>query len=559
VLEYHPIQSVYLFDNLPFFGSIFYIWFLLLVLLILTGKNGAKADWEKMGLVCISSLVFVAFWVIILPYGRNDYLHFAFQIETLQQTGRIPTMGGVYWDMPALALLGTSLFQITGSGIFDIMNLSLLFFPPIIAGLLYLLFTKSFKSPNIAAFATVLLILANMYLALAYTFHPNIISFVLLLAFLLILNRGQHAFIGTSKDIFIIVILIVAVSMLYFQTSLLFPLILVGLYIVQRIGKITPIYITLIFLVLIIPLVWQVYATITNFGMFTAFIPDIIAKITGGKFLDWIFFLGEKNAGGRVPLWASYTRMFWWALIYGLGTILGLINLLNVKKLSWAERVETGGLLGTIALISLATILSPGGERATQYLQYAAFFTVPALLHFFLKPGRIRQYGFTLLVILPLVLSFPTFLAHNGDVMVETFYPYEMASGKFLQRSYGNGEGLHVQNVIGAEFYYVPKSEGGGYFWSPISEEDYMRFKEEYLDDFLKRTGDNTVWLQTKRDKETGAANYGISPDDPRWQDMQQKLEQGYAHKIYDNGYVQIWKPPVLSITTTLFHSIPTR
>ena len=151
-----------------------------------------------------------------------------------------------------------------------------------------------------------------------------------------------------------------------------------------------------------------------------------------------------------------------------------------------------------------------------------------------------------MLVILPIVLSFPTFLAHNGDVMVETFYSYEMSIGKFFQRSYGSGEELNVYNVIGTEFYYVPKSYGSGYFWAPVSEEVYMRFKEEHLDDFLKHTDDYIVFIQGKRSEITAETAYGISPDDPRWQDMAQKLEQGYTRKIYDNGYVQIWKPPLL-------------
>lgn len=541
-LAYHPIQSVYLFDNLPLFGSIFCIWVVLLVLLILTGENEAGFDWEKMGLVCIASMVFVAFWAIILPYGRLDYLGFAAQVETVRQIGNLSS-GALYWDFPALTLLGTSLREISNLTPFTSINLSLLFFPPIIASLLYLLFKQVFKNTNIAAFASLLVLLGNMYLALAYTFHPNIISFVLLLAFLLVLTRNQRSF----PEIFILLILMTTVTMLYFQTSVLFPLILLGLYIVQRIGKTTPITISIIILFIIIPAAWEMYATVRTFGLLSNYFSRIASSITEGTFLNWFFFLVGTNTGTAVPLWATLTRMFWWALIYGMGTILGIINLFNIKKLSRAEKVITGGLIGTIILIILATIASPGGERFTQYLQYAAFFTVPPLLYFFLKPGRIRRIGLTLLVVATVVLSFPSFLAHNGDVMTETSYSYEMSAGEFLNHTYRDGSSLYVVNTFTAVFYYIPKATHvGGAFWAPVAGDIFMQSKDVYVDDFLRRPGDFTVFLQHNRPKVSGEGSYGISSDDPRWQQMDQKLENGYAQRIYSNGYVQIWKPPLL-------------
>jgi len=540
-LEYHPIQSVYLFDNLLLFGCIFYVWICLLVLLILTGKNEIGFDWEKISLVSISAMVFVTFWSIVMPFGRLDYLGFASLIETVKKTG-VLSSGGVYWDFPALTLLGTSFREITDLTPFVSINLSLLFFPPIIAGLLYLLFKQVFKNTNIAAFASLLVIMGNMYLALAYTFHPNIISFVLLLAFLLILTRNRYAW----PDMLIMLILMTTVTMLYFQTSMLFPLILLGIYIVQRIGKMATIPIQLIVLFLIIPAAWEVFATIETFGMLSQYFTKIAASITQGTFLQWFFFLAGTNVGGAVPLWARLTRLSWWGLIYGMGTILGLVNLLNIKKLSWPDRVITGGLIGTIILIIFATIASPGGERLTQYIQYAAFFTVPPLVYFLLKPGKIRQAGLIMLVGVCVLLSFPSFLAHNGDVMTETSYPYEISSMEFLSRSYGDGNGLYIANVLEAVFFYLPKAvQGGGYFWAPVSGDVFMQAQELYLADFLKRNGDYTVYLSDNRGRITGEGDYGISLDDPRWQQMDQELDNGYAQRIYDNSYVQIWKPPL--------------
>lgn len=541
-VTYRPIQSLYLFDSLPLFGTIFYVWFSLLVLLILTGKNKVNADWEKIGLVCLAALVFVAFWAIILPYGRLDYLGFAGQINTIQQNGRLST-GAVYWDFPGLALLGTSMVEITGSGVFSTVNISLLFFPLVISALLYLLFKQLFQNANAAGLAALLGIMGNMYLALAYTFHPNIISFIPLLAFLLILTRNQY----TITEVVIMLILMMITTMLYFQTSLLFPLILLGLYVVQRIGKVTPINISVLLLFLIIPIAWQIYIASTTSGLLTDAISNVASSLTEGTFLDWFFFLAGTNVGAAVPQWVRFTRMFWWVTIYGLGTILGLINLLNIKRLSGTGKIMTGGLVGTIILIGFATIVSPGGERFTQYLQYGAFFTVPPLLYFFQKSGRIRQVGLALLVSLSVMLSFPSFLAHNGDVMNETSYSYEVSIGEFLRRTYATGDGLYIVNVMGIEYYYLPKATPvGGSFWAAVSGDIFMISKESYVDDFLRRPGDYTVFLQHDRPRVAAEMNYGISRNDLRWQQMKQKLENGYAQLIYDNGHVQIWKPPFL-------------
>lgn len=542
-LEYHPIQSLYLFGNdLPFFTFIFYIWFILLVLMILTGKKEEGINWEKIGLVCISSLVFVGFWVIVQNYGRLDYLGFASQMETIQQTNHLSS-GALYWDFPGLNLLGTSLCEITNMDIFDTMNISLLFYLPIISGLLYLLFYQLLKNPNSAAFASLLVILGNMYLALAYTYHPNIISFIPLLAFLLVLINNQYAL----PEIIIMSVLMATVTILYFQTSMLFPLILIGFYIVQRIRKSKPISISIILLFLIIPAAWEIYATVKTFGLLSNYVSRIAESLTEGTFLNWFFFLASSNAGSTVPKWASLTRLFWWGLIYGMGTIMGLLNLLKVKTLSSAELVITGGLIGTMILIAIATVASPGGERFTQYLQYAAFFTVPPLIYFFLKPGRIRQIGFSLLVCASIVLSLPSFLAHNSDVITETSYSYEMSAGAFLRRSYAYGEGLYAANVFGAISYYVPKATlAGGYFWAPVSGEVFMENKEAYIDDFLRRPGDYAIYLSYNRDKVTGVRAFGIRIDDPRWQQFERKLEDGYAWRIYNNSFVSIWKPPLL-------------
>ena len=455
-LEYHPVQSLHIFDSLPLFGALFYIWLLLLLLLLFSGRSEGKTDWEKLALVCISSLVFLAFWAIILPYGRLDSVNNGAIVRVIQQGGVIPLGRFGYADFPSFFLIIDSLSQITGLGIFEAAQLFLVCNAPIFAALLYLLFTKSFKSTSVAAFAALLVMLGNAFLARSYTFWPGTPSLTILVAFLVVLTRGQHSFLETWQDRMIAIILLVAATTMYFQTSVLFLLIVVGMYLVQRLGKMTPVAISTIWLFAVIPIAWQMYWAIGNFGNITRLLPKIAADIIQGTFLDWAPFLAKGHVGGRLPLWASGINIFWWVVIFGPGTILGLRNLFRVRKLSRVERAETGGLLGVIMLATIATLISPGGERFVHFIHYAAFFTVPIMLRFSLNLGkRIKGNGFTLLVILFFVLSFPTFLAGNGRINLDAYYHYQFASSEFLERSYGSGKELTLRGMIGPEDYYM--------------------------------------------------------------------------------------------------------
>ena len=67
--EYHPIQAPYLFENLPLFGALFYLWMLLLLLLLFSKRDEDRLTWENLALASVFGLVFLGFWVIITPYG----------------------------------------------------------------------------------------------------------------------------------------------------------------------------------------------------------------------------------------------------------------------------------------------------------------------------------------------------------------------------------------------------------------------------------------------------------------------------------------------------------
>jgi len=53
-----------------------------------------------------------------------------------------------------------------------------------------------------------------------------------------------------------------------------------------------------------------------------SFLKDIFA----GDFLFWVPFYYKANVGETFPEWANLIRLYWWALIFGLGTILALVH-----------------------------------------------------------------------------------------------------------------------------------------------------------------------------------------------------------------------------------------
>jgi hypothetical protein len=546
--EYRPVQSLYIFDNLLLFGALFYIWLLSLLLLLFSGGSEARTDWEKVALVCISALVFLAFWVIILPYGRFDFISNAALVKLIQQDEAIPLGRALYSDFPASHLMVLSLSEVTGLGVFDAVNLFLVCIAPIFAALLYLLFTKAFKSTSVAAFAALMLMLGNQFLSRGYTFWPGIPSLVLLLAFLVLLTRGQHALLETWQDRLIAIILLVATTAMYFQTSILLLLILVGIHLVQRLSKMTPVAISTICLFAVIPMAWEIYWTVQTFPALADFASKMAEDIAGGTFLEWVPFLAEGNVGERFPLWVNVIRIFWWALIFGLGSLLGLRNLLRFRELSLVERIELGGLLSVIMLAAIATLVSPGGERFVHFLHYAAFFTVPVLLRTSLNLGkRIKGYGFALLVILLLILSFPTFLVFNNRISTDTFYSYEMSAGEFLERSYGNGEGLTVVNPYVAVMYYVPDAYPEMGYWYPghsRTEDEFWQRVDDIVEVYSISRGGHTLFMMHDRLKVLGEFLIGISSSDPYWQVVENRIKDELIDNsnIYDSGYAQIYQ-----------------
>jgi len=392
-----------------------------------------------------------------------------------------------------------------------------------------------------------LVIQGNISLDKLNFFHPRNLGVVLLVVFLLLLSR--HRLFGTTRDGLIVIILLAAVTMVHAVTSFLLFSIMLGIYIVQKLDRTNVVNAPSLTIFLVFPLAWAVYWAVITLEGVVGTLPKVVEDFSERGDVLWFFTtVQQANVGERLPVWANIPRLFWWVMIYGFGSILGLWNLFRLKKLSLMEKRFTGVLLGIILISAVSTLASRGGARFDTYILYGAFAAVPILLWFLLSfRNHIRRYAFVCLVILFFILSFPTFLSHNSMIAFGYYYPYEHASGKFLEFSFAEDKELHLFGgkwVKHATRYYVPNA----YFHTEyevldMKDEAGLWVEIERLGNgFESRAGyqeGEAIFIWSKRLMVPYQHFFRVTPEHPRWQEFGDRLA---AHdKIYDSGDIQMF------------------
>ncbi len=511
-----------------------------------------EGDWEKLVLVCVFSAVFLGFWTIVTQNGlSNEGVYNTAHVKYLNEVGRVPVghraLG--YFDFPGLHLIGSSVSQVTG---LDAMKASavIVFSQALgLAALLYALFRRLLNSAYAAPLAVLLVIVGNISLDKLNFFHPRNLGLILLVTFLVLLFRHKDKLFGTVQDKLLMLILVAAATMTHFVTAFLLFFIMLGIYVVQKLDRTNAEKAPSLIIFLVFPLAWAMYWAIITFQSLTGTFPKVLADLAEGKDVLWFLtMMQQANVGERLPLWANISRLFWWVLIYGFGSILGLWNLLRLKKLSPMEKRAIGVLLGIIMISVVSTLASGGGARFDTYILYGAFAAVPILLWFLLSlRNRIRKYALICLVILFFTLSFPTFLSHNNMIEFDAWYPEEHASGEFLESNFAEAGKVHL---FGGEWvqlltnYYVPsasfhtvhsvlymKDETG--LWAEIE-----KLSTGY-EDLAGSLGGEVIFIWSKRLMLPYQHFFGVTPEHPNWQELRDKLS--YDDKIYDNGNVQMF------------------
>jgi hypothetical protein len=556
VFEYQPIQGPGIFDNLPLFAGILVVWALLLLLMLFTREDqGETVDWQTAGLACVFGLVFIGFWVVITPFGSySDDMYNMGIVRWLVQHGSI-AIGSEslpYFEFPGMHLLVSAICMSAGLGVFEGRPLFLLFNAALFSGLFYLFTVRVLKSNRLACLATIVVVMGSVAVVERMViFGAAALGYVLLAGFLVLLTRSETKLLGEKAlDRLIVLVLFAFTAIAYLPVSLLIPLILMGIYaiyVMRRDDSSRP-SVGMICLFLVVVVAWEVHWSWHTFRYSAGFLPSLWEQLLSLGFLRAVTTLGSANIGGALPLWATLIRFFWLAFL-GIGTLVGLRNLLRIKRLSWAERLATGGLLGVMVITLIGLLAVWGGYQFQRFLMYAPLFSMPLLLLFLCRSRTLVRTGVALFALLIPGLVVPSFLTSENAVATDAIYAHEVSVGQFLEEhSRNEGESLIIYDYSGTATwapYYTPNADQ-----QHIEEQDFY----EATDDELWRMLDETVasfvaeapWLTQQKlflvgDKTTVDFEHlrGISPDDPHWAELNGVLSG--TNRIYDDGHTVLY------------------
>ncbi|MFC1943360.1 hypothetical protein ACFLWO_02120 [Chloroflexota bacterium] len=585
--EYHAIQSLYIFYNLPLFVILYCVWVsILLLLLFFASKDN---EWQKLLLVCIFALVYKGFWVIATPNGAfADELSTLADIGYLQEAGRISSASLPigYLEFPGIHFLGLSLSDICELGVLETRIWLSVFSSMLFAALLYVFFAKLLRNSNYASLGVLLALHGGaMFSTRGQQFWPGNLAFLLLalLLLLLVFLYGERK-VGGPAAVGLFIVSCATLTISYLPTSVCFIFILSGIYLLQRFGKERSMSLTTIILCLVMVFVWLQYWSRSMFRGLVPLITIFIDNMTDGTIWGWLPAVRDQASifvGEQVPLWASLTRLFWLAFVFIFGALLWIRNLIKARKLHSLEAIQIGGLLGVVIFSIVCVLGFPGGGQYYRFLMYAPFFTVPIILRslwdfssytkssseniarFSENPGKgslvlklspqkglitfgswFRKYAFMLLVALVCVLSLPTFLAHNGEVCTRAIYPYEYASGEFIESVYGGKlEQVEIFTEAYAAYpigYYMREA----HFHPTLLPWEITNGAESWpgilVGDFGNSSYPNAIFVLSERLAQWWSGPPLIDKTGPRWVNFVNRLSEN--NKIYDSGHIEIYE-----------------
>jgi hypothetical protein len=550
---YAPIESIHLLNNLPLFGTLYYVWFaLLLILLFSPGKNN---EWKNLALVCMFALVFSGKWIVLThgQTGATDIFQNATPISYAVDNGIMPQKLEylVYQEFPALAILGSGVALVTGLNTFDTITLVLVSQLVGFAALLYVLARNYLQNGRMATIAAVMTISGSVSLATFLPqYHARTGGVFLWVTFLVLASIKANRLSGRWEPRMLFVVLLAAVAATHAVTSVLLILVLLGIYLVQGVSKDSVVTSSLLALSVVVFIGYEMYVAILTFGTFAEMGPTTMRHLSEGEI--WSPLVSASlagNVGEAVPMWARVTRLLWPFLLLGLGGFWGLVQLTRIRSLGPMDRIMIGGLIGIAAGGMMAAFASSMEELLYRFLLYTPILTAPILVMFVSK----RRLAIGALVGLILVFSFPTFLVHNSHVATNTLHSEELAAASFMRSSSRNEEfpAGDLNLVIfgpAANHAMIP-----GYLhkvkYVPFIEPPVPATTEGLWVDFSDfiagfRSPYHTVptsMLFSPRLATTFQSIGGIDPTtDERWDELRESINR--ESQVYDNGFVEVYE-----------------
>jgi hypothetical protein len=453
-----PVQSIYIFSDLPLFTGLFYSWVLLLLLLLFSGW---EHELEKLALCFVFTLIFLQFWTLISPWGRTgDGLWQMGHVRYISEHGKIPSGEHAgYFGFPGLHFLCVAIHKICGLDIFMTRTVFLLLNSFIFTTFLFLFFSKLLANASLASIGVIMAVTSSLLIGTGMNqFHPMSLAttYIGLFLLLLVLNQSGSRLFSNWQGSLIFLLVTVAATIEYLFTPFLFFFVLLSVYVFHRNEK-EFVNLATVFIPLVFAIAWEIFWAISTFNSVVSAWPKILEDLKAGEFFVATERRLRENIGPSYPWWGNVTRLFWWSFVFGFGTLLTLSKLPSLEKKSHLEKVCVPGLVGVLLTIFIGTLGTRWAVHGgiSRYLWVGSFFIVPGLIHLLTK-RRIKKYGLIFLFLSLFLFTFPTFLTNMDTLCIYYVYPSDISVGKFIENIYDSGRGLKLYDgVLKFTYFYV--------------------------------------------------------------------------------------------------------
>jgi hypothetical protein len=485
-------------------------------------------------IAALFGFLFFNIWTIALPYGRfAEQAYFIAQTRDVLTNGRIPigatnSLGEIafpYLDFPGISLLLGDTSQLTAVRLLLAPDILL-----IVAGSTLPLLMFVISRHNLSVFNSLLtsIFLSEGYefLSRTFFFRPDpfsIVLFATLLAFL----RKPHAY---SRSLALLV-LTSSIVIFHFPTAIFAMAVLFGMMTVRpsfRNGAGSHIILPAIIIVLSWLIFWSVY--------WFPLLPSYLLNLQFRSFsLNYNLYVASSNLTVSEPFYVLVVRNFWFAIIYGLGTICGLSMISKRKTLSWYDPRNTATIL-VVGLASFLLLISFDYHIYT-YVEFSIFLVLPPLIGFlnkFIKSERFRNISILGMICL---IALPTLVAFNPSLGINAIYQSNINAASFAADSIPSNYIVGASTLDGALLiYYSPATAVNSNFGVFNSTNQfYLNIGLLFADQVTIVS--NGFFVGT---------NYpdGPSPTDSAYRILITSVELNHD-MVYSNGYVSVMQKPI--------------
>lgn len=549
-LDYQAVQSVVALPMLPLFAGLFYAWSALLLILLF--RRPQESPWLKVAALTVFALVSSGLWIVATQGHIREAPLYAAQIDALKEHHHIVPQSSnfAYFQWPAAFLQVSMLSHATGLSTWDAIVVVQLIWNATFAVFLYLFFLGVAGRQGPACVGVLLVLFGSTYTyKLLQQFHPGTLGMVFfLLASTLLLSSSRRFPDGTNK--LLLNLVTVSTVATHFVTSVTIFLIATTLTALQRFRQHRATHLGTAFVSFTLIAAWVVYVAIEAFAGVVQGARGAITQLLAGEILPRAYFhsMGSAYFGSDVPSWARVIRYTWFGGLFGLGGLIVLLWIIQLKVLSRIQLAILSLAVGAGAVGTIAYIVTKG-EDTIRVLTYAPFPLVAVLLHSFARAQpRMKAFVAGAALTLILTLSLPSFLLNNNTVNLNSLSRLaEDRAGRFLWTGFDKGEGLQLNSSVYPWVYYVPRASFRfpHPYYVGFAEEQFLEALRSEARAFIASaaTRDNArVWVRTQRDILDMRYLLGVDLADTRgWRDVDATLSR--TNRMYDNGDIRLYAP----------------